>query len=130
MPNDLRRALACLISSSSSLCFGLLFDFFSGLSLFECRFGDGERLASLVSCDLQSINMRMMIQLATHESMEEEYHQISQTIIRGQTEFIKISFLHMVSMASGTPCIAVAQSSQRLGMVEMLLIAYTEWYIT
>ena len=50
MPSDLRRALACRISSSSSD--GLLFDFFSDLLLFECRFGDGDRLLSLVSCDL------------------------------------------------------------------------------
>ena len=53
MPSDLRKALACRISSSSSDGFALLFDFFSALSLFECRFGDGERLLSLVSCDLQ-----------------------------------------------------------------------------
>lgn len=52
MPSDLRRALACRISSSSSDGFALLLDFFSDFSLFECRFGDGERLVSFVSCDL------------------------------------------------------------------------------
>lgn len=69
MPSDLRRAFACLISSSSSDGFALLFDFFSALSLFECRFGDGDRLLSLVSCDLHNNNnMTSSINIITDNS--------------------------------------------------------------
>ena len=58
--------------------------------------------------------------------MEEDKDQISQPLLWWSNRIYKISFLHMVSMASNIPCIAVADTGQQLRMMEMLIIDFTE----